>query len=140
MGTPLKVSDALVAAARQEAKIAERSITAQVEHWAKIGKAVEEIVAHDDLLKLKMLGELLSPAVRPPIRGRQMHKLLSRLVADADRSTVISEVRKAGNPIYSSIPSQPGIVAQVLPDGRRVPGRIMGRRFVPTKPGVRDTD
>jgi len=39
------VSDGLFAVAKEEAKAADRSITAQVEHWAKIGRAVEAVLA-----------------------------------------------------------------------------------------------
>src|SRR5256885_14089275 len=61
MGIPLKVSDTLFAVAKQEAQATQRSITAQVEHWARIGRAVEAVLAHQELLTLKHVGELLTP-------------------------------------------------------------------------------
>jgi len=36
MGMPVKLSDDLVLSARLEAEATDRSITAQIEHWAKI--------------------------------------------------------------------------------------------------------
>jgi hypothetical protein len=46
MGMPVKLSDELVAAARKEAATADRSITGQIEHWAKIGRSVETVLRH----------------------------------------------------------------------------------------------
>lgn len=40
MGMPVKLSDELVASARTEAASTDRSITGQIEHWAKIGRSV----------------------------------------------------------------------------------------------------
>ena len=38
MSMPVKLSDDLVADAREEARTADRSITSQIEHWARLGK------------------------------------------------------------------------------------------------------
>src|SRR6266496_3887413 len=48
MGMPVKLSDALVNVARKEAAAADRSITAQIEHWAKLGQSVEAALRHED--------------------------------------------------------------------------------------------
>jgi len=58
MGMPVKLSEDLVNEARQEAKASNRSITAQIEHWAKIGSSVESAMRHDDVLALKRGGDL----------------------------------------------------------------------------------
>ena len=42
MTTAVRVSDELVREARIFSKIDQRSLTGQIEHWAKIGKCVEE--------------------------------------------------------------------------------------------------
>lgn len=41
MGTAVKLSDELVSAAREESAAMSRSITQQVEHWARIGRLIE---------------------------------------------------------------------------------------------------
>ena len=43
MGMPVKLSDELVESAREEAANTDRSITGQIEHWAKIGRSVETV-------------------------------------------------------------------------------------------------
>ena len=42
MPTPVRISDKLVGEARKYSRIDHRSITGQIEHWAKIGKCAEE--------------------------------------------------------------------------------------------------
>ena len=42
MATAVKISDELLADARKYSKIDHRSLTGQIEHWARIGKCAEE--------------------------------------------------------------------------------------------------
>jgi hypothetical protein len=131
MGIPLKVSDTLFAIAKQEAQATERSITAQVEHWALIGRAVEAILAHQELLTLKQVGEVLTPLYPSVARRQEVHDLLTRIAASTDREPTKKALRESGAPLYATDPEHPGMIVQVLPDGTRTPGRLEGRRFVP---------
>jgi len=42
MPTAVRVSDELVSEARKFSKVDHRSLTGQIEHWARIGKCAEE--------------------------------------------------------------------------------------------------
>ncbi len=42
MPTAVRVSDELVSDARKFSKVDHRSLTGQIEHWARIGKCAEE--------------------------------------------------------------------------------------------------
>jgi len=42
MATAVRVSEELVQEARKYSRVDHRSITGQIEHWARIGKCVEE--------------------------------------------------------------------------------------------------
>ena len=132
MGIPLKVSDSLFAIAKQEAQATERSITAQVEHWALIGRAVEAILAHQELLTLKQVGEVLMPLYPSMTRRQEVHDLLTRIATSTDREPTKKALRECGAPLYATDPEHPGMIVQVLPDGTRTPGRLEGRRFVPS--------
>ncbi len=133
MGTPLKVSDSLFAVAKQEAQATQRSITAQVEHWARIGRAVEAVLAHQELLTLKQVGELLTPLYPSAARRSEVHDLLTRIAASTDREVTKTALRAEGAPLYATDPEYPGMIVQVQSDGTRTPGRLEGRRFVPSK-------
>lgn len=42
MATAVRISEELVSEAKKYSRIDNRSITSQIEHWAKIGKCAEE--------------------------------------------------------------------------------------------------
>jgi hypothetical protein len=42
MPTAVRISDELLSSARKYSKIDHRSLTGQIEHWARIGKCAEE--------------------------------------------------------------------------------------------------
>ncbi len=52
-GIPVRLSSGLAARARTAAMIQDRSLTDQVEHWARLGQAVEEAVLAATVQRLK---------------------------------------------------------------------------------------
>src|SRR5213596_3185981 len=103
--SPVKVSDRLLTLAREEARGTHRSATAQIEHWATLGRAVEVLVAYQDVLALKRAGQSLPiPAL---VRRDEVHDLLTRLVEGADREAVKARIRAAGTPVYAADPEHP---------------------------------
>ena len=42
MATAVRISDKLLNDAKKHSRVDHRSVTGQIEHWAKIGKCVEE--------------------------------------------------------------------------------------------------
>jgi hypothetical protein len=131
MAVPVKVSDKLLALAKREAETTQRSATAQIEHWATLGRAVEVMASYREVLALKRVGNALP---MPAFVSREaVHDLLAGIVADPDRDSVKARIRSAGGPVYASDPRHPGTVAEVSASGRRTAGRIVHRRFVPTR-------
>lgn len=129
MPSPVKVSDRLLALAKAEARGTHRSATAQIEHWATLGRAVEVLVAYRDVLALKGAGQTLPV---PAFVGREaVHELLARLVEGADREDLKALIRAAGTPLYTTDPDYPGMIVEIRADGTRTPGRLEGRRFIP---------
>jgi hypothetical protein len=133
---PVKLSDELVKLARKEATAADRSITAQIEHWAKLGRSVESALAHDDLAALKRAeGDL--KAAYPVLSTRQaMYALLGRVAAANDRSELARTLTQ-GRVVYQSDPKDPRAIVRIEPDGRRTIGRLEKRRFVAGRPSRR---
>jgi hypothetical protein len=128
MPAPVKISDKLLGLAKEEARSTHRSATAQIEHWATLGRAVEVILAYRDVLALKRVGEVLPvPAF---IKREEVHELLAGIAASTDRERVKARVRAAGTAVYTSDPEHPGVIVEIQPDGSRVPGHFQGRRFV----------
>ena len=129
MPSPVKVSDKLLALAREEAQGTHRSATAQIEHWATLGRAVEVMVAYREVLALKRAGQTLP--IPTFVRREEVHELLARLVEDVDRKNVKARIQTAGTPLYTTDPEYPGMIVEIRADGTRTPGHLEGRRFVP---------
>lgn len=136
MASPVKVSDALLALAKQEARGTHRSATAQIEHWATLGRAVEVLVTYRDVLALKRAGQTLPiPAF---VRREEVHEILAGLVEDVNRKGVKARILSVGAPLYTTDPDHPGMVVEVQANGSRTPGHLKGRRFVPVRGKTRD--
>lgn len=60
-GNAVRLSKELIGEARNEAAIMSRSITSQVEHWAKLGRAIEQSPGFDYARVQSALRAQLSP-------------------------------------------------------------------------------
>jgi hypothetical protein len=129
MPAPVKISDRLLARAKQEARDSHRSVTAQIEHWAMLGRAVEVMAGHRDVLMLKRAGERL--AMPSWVRRDEVEAALTHLLHDSDRESVKARIRAGGGPLYEADPEDTERVIQIAADGRRTRGRFEGRTFVP---------
>lgn len=130
MGMPVKLSDELVNVARKEAAAAERSITAQIEHWAKLGQSVEAALRHEDALAVKASEGKLAVAFPSPATRDAVYQLL-RNVASADHAQLGKALRR-GRTVYESDPNGSGAIIRIAPDGTRARGRLEKRAFVRT--------
>jgi hypothetical protein len=52
-GIPVRLSPALTVRARSAAQVLDRSLTEQVEHWARLGQVVEAVISAGTLQRLK---------------------------------------------------------------------------------------
>ena len=128
MAVPVKVSDRLLTLAREEARTTHRSATAQIEHWATLGRAIETLVTYRDVLALKRAGQTLPlPAF---VRAEEVDALLLGVAADPARDSVKARIRGDGGPVYAVDPHHPGRIVRIEPDGTRTSGRFQHRQFV----------
>lgn len=117
---PLRIDTDLVNVARESAALMERTPTAQIEFWAKIGRVIEGVITHDALVavkevsKVKPLDELLAMASTP--KGKQR---------------ALAVIRSHKGPTYSADTLVPGLIVETQPDGSKRRGRFANRRFLP---------
>lgn len=149
MGQVIRLSNELAALVKDEAEAASRSIGAQVEHWARLGREVERILAHDWVVRLKgarpakgkkaaarRRGALpagfgdLDSAIEAEIERRALMAGVAQAVAQIDRQRVDRAVRGKGNPVYGVDPAAPGFITRYEPDGRKTPGHMVNGKFV----------
>ena len=126
MGMPVKLSDELVQQARDEARAADRSITAQIEHWAKLGRYVENALRHEDVLALKR-----AAADDVPVTSAAIGDILRQVSKGAPKE--LARRLTSGRAVYQSDPGGSGAIERIEPDGRRTLGRFENRRFIEQK-------
>jgi hypothetical protein len=129
MPQPVKLSDALVEAARATATDADRSMAGQIEHWANLGRVVEQGLKTSSVLALKSGAASLEQALPAGAEGTAILEALSNALSADARATVARSFQ--GKVRYGSDPAFPGCIVRLEPDGRRTPGRLVGREFHP---------
>jgi hypothetical protein len=128
MPQPVKLSDALIDAARAESARADRSLAGQIEHWAQLGRMIEPSLTSAKTQALKHAEIPLMAALPPAEEGRALlEALTAALTSDASRSRVTRGF--AGRVRYGTDPDRPGIVIRLEPDGTRTVGRLINGRF-----------
>lgn len=134
MGSPVKVGDDLAAAAKETAELANRSMAKQIEHWARLGRAVEQLVKTSDVMAFK--AHLADPADEGKIAEARaaLERLVIALVEQTDRDAARALISETGKPVYEAVPGRPDRVARVWPNGRKIVGHFDGDEFVADEP------
>jgi hypothetical protein len=121
MGQPVKLSEGLVLDARLAGKAGERSIAGQIEHWARIGRAIELHLRAAEVLRLKRRGE-----------ARPLSELLSSVGTAAGRKRLSAYLGKRPFPQFEAAPGKRGLVVRIDQNGKRTVGRFVNREFRPS--------
>lgn len=132
MGRPIKLSDRLAEAAAQASRIADRSIPAQIEHWANLGRAVERsLTGHAVELIKAAEGD---PSALATEEGRKANLLegLRHALSPEGRQAALATISGRG-PRYGADPDDPSMLVRISPDGRRVRGRVIDGDFIPAR-------
>ena len=125
----IKISAELAAATRLAAKAADRSLTGQIEHWAKIGRAAEEKMPAREVAALKVHGA--NPATLSSDDSiRAPHAAFMALTSPQrrERIGIDRQVR------FEPDPENPGGFIRISPDGVRTRGMVEGRTFKSSSP------
>lgn len=120
MGQPVKLSEALVLDARLAADLSERSITGQIELWARLGRATELLLRTDRALRLKQRGE-----------QRSLSECLEAVDTEEGRARTATYLASRPYPHFEAAPDHPGLVVKIDEDGTRTLGRFVNRHFRP---------
>lgn len=118
MSQAVALSDEIVLNARLTAAIAERSLAAQIEFWAQLGRAIEPLLDGDRALALQRAG-----AVRP------LSACLAAVDTDGGRRQVAVYLDSRPFPHYEPAPDAPDLLVRIDEDGTRTMGRFVGREF-----------
>jgi len=87
----------------------------------------------DENLNIEALGLILRRMVTSSdafLRNRLAHEL-ARHESEEEKKDVLRSRHAEGLPIYVGDPEAPGTLIQIRPDGQRIRGRMIDRKFVP---------
>lgn len=128
MAHPMRLSSELVAAAERAGMVQKRSIPKQIEFWATIGKAVENVIDYPDIFAIlqglkKITVEPVSPAVAAP---DDVFAALEKARADGTLAGKVS----VADIYYETSRSRPGLLDQVnAATGERRTGQFHNGEF-----------
>ena len=118
MSTPVRLSDPLVLDARLAGKTVHRSIAGQVEFWADIGRAVEQ------LLLGPQVASLCRAAVAKPLSA-----CLESVDSPEGRRRLENFLETQPYPHYEPSPEGNGLLIRIDAAGKRSLGRFVNREF-----------
>ena len=128
MSVAIKVSSNLAEEARTAAADADRSLTGQVEHWARLGKALEPSLSSTVIAALKKSGGDLSTLEDEDTRLLVLQTL--EVFRNAPRHDIAAQLNLSSKVRYEPDPENPGQFLRIHPDGTREKGSLKGRTFI----------
>ena len=122
MAQPVKLSSELVLDARLTGEASQRSIAGQVEHWARLGRAVDKLLRTDAVIALKRTGD-----------AKPLSQVLESVESAEGRQRLATYLASRPFPQYEAAPDHPGLLVRIGEDGSRTLGRFVQRVFTPVE-------
>ena len=121
----VKLSDQMVIRdVRSEAQVSDRSMAGQVEHWVKIGQAVEAILGNAEVKVLKENIPFFLKQVSAESVESKIVSTVTRIMMSPERESVKAKILAPGVPVYEADPAHPGKVIRIMPDRTKASGRV----------------
>lgn len=129
LAVAIKVYAELAASARKEAGAADRSLTGQIEHWAKLGRAAEVIMPAQVAIVLKRCAGDIH-AIEDVAMRRQVLGALTAFQTQTPEA-LRKKIGLDQQILFEPDLEHPGGMIRITPDGKRTRGMMKGRTFVP---------
>jgi hypothetical protein len=120
MSMPVKLSDSLVLDARIAGEAMERSISGQVEFWARLGRAIDPILNGTQAIATSRQGMV-----------RSLSELIAEVEAPPGRQRLAGHLDGLPFPHFQPHPDRAGLLIRIDADGSRTVGRFQQRIFTP---------
>jgi ParD-like antitoxin of type II bacterial toxin-antitoxin system len=117
MSHAVDLPDDLVADARAVSESSARSVSAQIEHWARLGRTVDTLL------------HPASPNRRESANGETLAERIAAVETPAGRQRLAEYLKTRPFPHYEPVPGKPGCFVRISADGDRMVGRFVERRF-----------
>ena len=128
MSSPMRLRSELVDAATRESQAQRRSVPKQIEHWAALGKVVENLIGYADIVDI-LSGQrrlTLSPIKSVNASPKDVFNALEQ----SRKSGALSKKVTSVAVYYETSRSQPGLIDQVdTVKGTRKTGQFRNGEF-----------
>jgi len=128
--TTVRLSTQLVKAAKEIAVWSERSVPGQLEHWALLGKAIEDHLPTASAIALKKSAVSSEKALAPQDQALVLN-ILEALRVYMPSTQIAQSLASKHSHLYESDPIHPELLIQVDRNGKRTLGKMINRKFVP---------
>jgi hypothetical protein len=118
---PLRIDSDLFNQARSAGAVFDRPPTAQLEHWAKLGRVLDTALRGESIGRVKNLAGIPT-----------LQELVALTQSPAGQRKAKALIRQHAQPVYESDPAHPGLIIERRPDGTARRGRFANRKFVPS--------
>lgn len=116
---PLRIDSELVNHARTAGAVFDRPPTAQIEHWAKLGRVLDHVLSGESVAKVKQRGKVADLA-----------EVVALSQSEKGRKRALAMIAKHAGPTYESDPAAPDLLIERRADGSVRRGRFVNRQFV----------
>lgn len=117
---PLRIDSELVNQARTAGALFDRPPTAQIEHWAKLGRVLDSVLVGESVAKVKQRGNVAD-----------LDRVVALSQSEAGRKKALALIARHAGPVYETDPQSPDLVLERRADGSLRRGRFANRQFVP---------
>ena len=117
VGKSVRIATELMNEAETAAQIHQRSLSAQVEHWARIGAAIDGSLNTYDIAKIKTAKS-----------DEQIYSVLASIITGRGAQSTLRDINSSGGLIFEEHPTQPGVIVRI-DNGRRQAGRFRDGTF-----------
>ena len=129
----MRLNPDLIAAAEREARVQKRSVPKQIEFWAALGRAVQDVLDYSDVIAvmqgLKQIS--IETVASTAAEARQVFAELE----GHRRSGALSQMVNGAGVYYEASQTHAGLIDRVSPDtGERCSGRFHNGTFMPIEP------
>jgi ParD-like antitoxin of type II bacterial toxin-antitoxin system len=117
---PLRIDSELVNLARTSGALFDRPPTAQIEHWAKLGRVLDSVLLGESVANVKQRGNVA-----------ELDRVVALSQSTEGRKKALALIAKHAGPVYETDPKAPDLVVERRADGSTRRGRFSNRQFVP---------
>ncbi len=122
MDQPVTISDDLIRDASLMAEVSERSLSAQIEFWASLGRSLEPLLRGNQVV-----------ALRRSSTARSLSEAVRDVDTEEGRKHVKDYLETRPFPRFEAVSDSPGLLRRIEADGTVTLGKFVNRIFEPVE-------